>query len=133
MAISSESETPRTEGRRARQYQRLPLTVEVDVSSANTFWTGLTRNVSRGGLFLEAEEPLPIGTTLAFTLRVDTLPADTEVRGVVRWVRADCGDDELPPGMGIQFVGLAPHVEEAIERFIDELRESLYYDTDEDV
>jgi uncharacterized protein (TIGR02266 family) len=131
MAVAYDTRTPEAQGRRARQDQRLPLAVEVDVASANTFWTGLTRNVSRGGLFVESETPLAVGTVLTFTLRIDTVPSDADVRGIVRWVRPEDHGD-LPAGMGIQFVDLDPALADAIERFIDELKDSLYYDTDED-
>lgn len=134
MAVSSEAETPSVGGRRARAYERIAAAVEVDVSSEHTFWTGLTRNVSRGGLFLVHEAPLAVGTILAFTLRLSTLDDDVEVRGVVRWVRPpEAADDDMPPGMGIQFLSLDRRVEQAIDAFISLERDSLYYDTDDDL
>lgn len=134
MAVSSEVETPPVAGRRARKYERIAAAVEVDVSSEHTFWTGLTRNVSRGGLFLVHDEPQPVGTILAFTLRLSTLDEDIEVRGVVRWVRSpETADDDMPAGMGVQFLSLDRRVEQAIDAFIAVERDSLYYDTDDDL
>jgi uncharacterized protein (TIGR02266 family) len=135
MAVSSETETPAVGGRQARKYDRIDASVEVTGSSQNTFWTGITRNVSRGGLFLVTDDPMPIGTILAFRLRLDTLPSEVEVRGIVRWIRppSEDEDEDLPAGMGIQFASLDRAVELAIDAFIQSERDSLYFDTDDDL
>jgi type IV pilus assembly protein PilZ len=133
MSVDSDTAVTPTAVRGARKFERLDTVVEVSISSDNTFWTGLTHNVSKGGLFVVTDAPLPLGTMLSFRLSLDGRRA-VDVRGVVRWVRGlDSGDDDLPPGMGVQFTTLDRTTERAIEAFIQQRRESLYFDTDDDL
>ena len=126
------ADTPPVTGRPLRRYERYNTTIDVTVTSGHTFWTGLTSNISTGGLFLASETPLPVGSLLAFELRVDE-GEPCELRGVVRWVREpEQASDAFPAGMGVQFSRLDGPTAEVIEQFIRERRDSLYFDTDDD-
>lgn len=132
MSIGGDTASLPARSQGARKFERLDTVVEVTVSSDNTFWTGLTQNVSRGGLFLVTEDLLPLGTMLSFRLRLDG-KREADVRGIVRWVRgADAETEDMPAGMGIQFSTLDETTEDAITTFIERRRESLYFDVDDD-
>ena len=48
-----------------RQHPRLSIAVEVDLRSEHNFYSAQTRDLSVGGLFIETDVALPIGTRLA--------------------------------------------------------------------
>ncbi len=117
-----------------REFVRLAVVVEVTLSSDHNFWTGFTENISEGGLFVTSREPLPEGSVLRFRFRLLPDPAHHEVMGEVRWVRpvsASC--DDLPPGMGVRFMGLSQDLTGTIQRFMAHQRDSLFFDCDDDL
>jgi uncharacterized protein (TIGR02266 family) len=113
-----------------RADRRLALHVEVDVSSAHNFYTGLTQDISRGGLFVATHQPFAVGeqVNLSFTLPAGAGPFVAEAE--VRWVR-DRGDDHFHPcGMGLAFHMLTPEARDSITRFMA-VRDSVFYDHDD--
>jgi uncharacterized protein (TIGR02266 family) len=103
--------TPPTEARRA-------LSVDIGLEGESTFFTARTGELAEGGVFVATDEPLPVGTELALSIG---LPEGHRVQtgGVVGWVRAPrYRPDELPAGMGVRFLRLAPRDAEAIGRFL---------------
>jgi Tfp pilus assembly protein PilZ len=65
---------------------------------------GTSRDLSSGGLFVELEEPLPVGTRVAFGLRLE--PTEDPVRGVaaVAWFREEQDGPGRPAGIGLDVV-----------------------------
>ena len=115
-----------------RAAERFDLEVKVDLESEHNFYTGLTQNISSGGVFIATHHIRKIGDriTLNFTLPGSTKPLLVETE--VRWIRENsalmrAGGDI---GMGVRFINLSPEAKEAIDGFVQS-RESLYYD-DED-
>jgi uncharacterized protein (TIGR02266 family) len=102
---------------------RARLEAEVSLASDTQFFTGLTRNLSTGGVFVATYQPLPIGSHVVLTL---TMPdGDLVARGTVRWLRdASTG---APPGMGIAFESLYADEFQRIEAFC-QVREPLLHD-----
>jgi uncharacterized protein (TIGR02266 family) len=98
-----------------RRLERFPMRVDVHFSSAHNFFTGSSRNLSKGGLFVATFRPAPVGQLLKLTF---TLPGLNEcsVMCEVRWVRPP--GEGAEPGMGLRFIGLDPETEEAMEAFI---------------
>ena len=115
-----------------RSAERFDLEVKVDLESEHNFYTGLTQNISSGGLFIATHHLRKIGDriTLKFTLpgSEKTLDVETEVR----WLRENTAlmRAEGGTGMGVRFINLTPETSAAINAFV-QARESLYYD-DED-
>ena len=115
-----------------RAAERFDLEVKVDLESDHNFYTGLTQNISSGGLFIATHHLRKIGDriTLKFTLPGSdkTLAVETEVR----WIRENSAlmRAEGGTGMGVRFINLTPEQSAAINSFV-QARESLYYD-DED-
>ena len=122
MTDSEEYGPDSIERRRAARYA---IEVELGVHSESNFFTGLTQDISEGGLFVATHVPLPVGSAVTVNF---TLPASPEIstEGVVVWVRAPV---EGKPGMGVRFKQLAPNHEALIHRFIAK-RPPLYYDVD---
>jgi uncharacterized protein (TIGR02266 family) len=107
---------------------RVFLEVDIGLLSDSNFYTGLSQDLSRGGLFVATYQPKPAGTTVRVYF---VLPDGHEVNadGVVRWTREE--SDDSPPGMGIAFQTLQDDDQRAIERFCEE-RAPLYHDSADD-
>ena len=112
---------PRTQMRRT---PRANAYLCIDLCSEHNFWTGLTMNLSEGGVFVATHVLLPTGSLVGLHLE---LPPTTSQRimtlGEVKWSRAYTGNDDVPPGLGIQFVGLDEPSLLAIRRFVTTIRE----------
>lgn len=109
-----------------RSSPRVALNAEVDLSSETNFFSGFSMDIALGGLFIATLNTLPIGTSVSVKF---TLPGGTEIsaHGDVRWIRAfDERAPDMLPGMGIQFVDLAPKARAAIAAFIQE-REPMFF------
>lgn len=111
-----------------RRSERADVHVEVDVFSDHNFWSGLTMNMSEGGLFVATHAAVPVGTSLMVSL---TLPGEEEpllVRGEVRWTRPYNPRSDAWPGLGIQFVDLDDAALAKVRWFVDQIREPLYFE-----
>jgi len=103
-----------------RQHPRLSIAVEVDFGSENNFYSARTRDISVGGLFIESDIALPIGTRLRVDLRL--LQKHVHAEAEVTWVLV--GDGEQAVGMGVRFVDLPEIATKNIESFMA-LREPM--------
>jgi uncharacterized protein (TIGR02266 family) len=109
-----------------RRAERLPLHAEVSVESETNFFTGLTENLSEGGLFVATFSPPPVGGQVKLRVKTD-LSEEVEVEGIVRWHRKDA--EGSVTGCGIQFVALAGPVARAFAGVMSRLRkEPLLYE-----
>ena len=100
--------------------------VEADIGlySASNFYTGISQDLSTGGVFIATYQPQAPGTPMTLYFE---LPDGATVRaeGVVRWTRGASGD--APPGMGVEFEQLSPEDLAAITHFCSQ-RPPLYHD-----
>jgi len=105
-----------------RQHERKSVTLAVRCRSTTTassvFNEHPATDLSAGGLFVEAKQPLPVGTLLRFELDAGN---GESVRGVgkVAWQRDGSGSkDAQPTGMGVQFVRIESDARDQIARLI---------------
>lgn len=98
------------------------------MESDHNFYTGLTRDISSGGIFVATGVTYEVGDRIhiKFLLPGRNLPMDVEAQ--VRWVRDPrTMRTDAPEGMGLKFVNLTPEAKAAIAEFLDQ-RDSLFYD-----
>lgn len=108
-----------------RAHPRIPLRVEVTMTSGSNFYSGRTRDISEGGVFIEMEvDPLPEGAppppTPEIGARVDV---DLFLGGRTHHIQAEVtwmlGASELSPGgLGMRFTQVAPATRQAIATFM---------------
>lgn len=101
--------------------RRVPIFLEVEYRTAGSFLLAYSINLSTGGMFLETDQPLPVGSPLALRF---TVPGSDpiEVQGQVAWVRKR-PDSAGPAGMGIRFdESLDARHGEAIDRLVAKFR-----------
>lgn len=111
-----------------RAANRTRLEVEVTFDSESQFFSGITRDVSRGGMFVATYRTLPVGQSILLDF---SLPSGERIAtaGTVCWVREGGSEQEASPGMGIAFEALVQRDYALIEEFCT-AREPLYIDLD---
>ena len=83
-----------------RQYARaaIDLPVYFAVKGAQAAASGIGKDISIGGIFIETDAPAPFGSEIIVRVRLRTPTKDDrdfDLPGIVRWVRSG--------GMGVQF------------------------------
>src|SRR5262245_5111487 len=90
-----------------RASERHDLEVKVDLESDSNFYTGLTQNISAGGLFIATHHLRKIGEriNLKFALPGSLEPITVETE--VRWIRENTAlhrVEDGSTGMGVRFI-----------------------------
>ena len=106
-----------------REHRRVALHVEIDLHSESHFFTGLSGDVSEGGLFVQTYRPLRVGDEVDVSFELEDRMV--EVRARVAWSRDRSATCE--PGFGLSFRALTDEQRETIHTFCAK-REPLYYD-----
>jgi uncharacterized protein (TIGR02266 family) len=107
---------------------RAPVQVAVDFEGDDNFYTGVSSDISEGGLFVATQNIRPLGEVLEIAL---ALPSGFQIQatGRVRWIRevTPYVDRSAPSGMGIQFEGLSEEARTAIQKFLT-VRDPILYE-----
>ena len=120
-----------------RSDPRHPIELKVEYKRLNAFFADYTKNISRGGTFIQTDKPLPVGTEFVFKLYVPTLEEPLRIRGRVKWVVEAEAAEGVPqgqaeggrpatqaggaPGMGIRFVYSTDDERRQVERAVERL------------
>lgn len=111
-----------------RRAPRFPLRVEITYESEHNFFTGMTENISQGGLFIATHSPRPLGDSIDVTFTLPGVGQAVQLLGRVKWVREyNAATPEVIAGMGIEFVILGEREKRLIEAFIHH-REPIFFD-----
>lgn len=71
--------------------------------------------IGGGGLFIESQTPLRVGTKLAMEFSLPSKPADwLPAKGVVAWVCPKADQYTFSPGMGVRFTEVTPEIRDRI-------------------
>jgi len=108
-----------------RAYPRISLAVAIDLGSDSHFFSGLSGDVSEGGVFVQTYRELPLGSEVEIDFDLPT--GRIQTHGTVRWHRSP--SESAPPGVGIAFQELADEARSLIHEFC-EARAPLYYDVE---
>lgn len=106
-----------------RQFPRAALEVDVDLASDSNFFSGLSGDLSEGGLYVATYRAMEIGRPVDVEFRLPN--GKVHAHGVVRWHRdaTECS----PPGVGIVFEDLSDAQKQLIHEFCA-YRPPFYYD-----
>ena len=115
-----------------RASERFDLEVKVDLESEHNFYTGLTQNISAGGVFIATHHLRRIGDRITLKFSLPGSDKTVAVETEVRWIRENSALQKIDgaTGMGVRFINLTPEASAIINSFIQS-RESLYYDDEE--
>lgn len=123
-----DDELPVERSTQRRKTPRANAYLCIDLCSEHNFWTGLTMNLSEGGVFVATHVILPVGTLVGLHLELPRQSKRMMVLGEVRWTRAFTGNEDVPPGLGIQFIGLDLDSLAAIRVFVMTTRAPLLFE-----
>ena len=113
-----------------RHAPRYTVTVAVTLDSEHNFFTGLTQDLSKSGLFVATTTPCPIGAQVHLRFALPTSKEPIEALTEVRWVRPqDVPDGGGKAGVGLMFLRMSPQGKQAVKTFLS-MRESIFFDAD---
>jgi uncharacterized protein (TIGR02266 family) len=104
-----------------RAYRRIAADLVTDISPVKgpddkmEAIRSKVKNLSRHGLFVETDHPLPVGSVVRMAMRLGPRSPELSMLGVVRWTSSGPGS----PGMGIQFLEVDMASEVEITRALD--------------
>ncbi len=97
-----------TQDQGRRQHPRYPVNLTVDFTTREAFVGNHVSNLSRGGLFIATDSPLPVHSELDLELTLPQRDERIRARGRVIWnydIRR--GTSRVVPGMGIKFLDMS--------------------------
>ena len=95
---------------------RVPSQLRVSFESYGQLRQSLMTNISRGGVFVATEHPLPIGTPFVLRIHVEETGETHELSGEVSSVNTGAGMRNDQRGMGIRFSRLTDQQQELVDR-----------------
>lgn len=121
--VDSEKRAPRRDIEMSLSFE-----IALDSGSEHNFYTGLTDNISEGGIFIATTQILDIGTQIKFPLALPSMLEPEQVEGVVKWVRREGrADANVPSGIGIQFTQISDSFKARINQYIQS-SDTIFYD-----
>lgn len=109
-------------GAERRKDTRLDVTIKVDYSTKGMFVSNYVTNLSKGGVFIQTDDPLPIQSQINLTFTLPELNITIEAKGKVTWTYdIKKGTSAIISGMGIKFTDLTAEHKALIEDYISKL------------
>ncbi len=85
-------------------------TVSCEVRGGGAPFSGMAKDISIGGMFVESSEVLPFATEITIVGRFPGAKAELRLPGIVRWTK--------PTGFGVQFGSLGARETHAISELL---------------
>ncbi len=97
----------------------VPFDLKVDVTGGNTFYTGLLKDISTGGLFIATDRPAPYGARFHVRFWFPGMEGSVECEVQVRWIRDRFTEGSPEPGMGVEFMDLPTALRARINSYLE--------------
>jgi c-di-GMP-binding flagellar brake protein YcgR len=97
-----------------RRYRRVKLVTQVQCEAMGRNEIMVTRDVSLGGMFINAKFPLPIESEFSLTFRLYPTEPAIICRARVKFSQSGLG-------MGISFLDLSQEAQQRLQKFVDEV------------
>jgi uncharacterized protein (TIGR02266 family) len=95
----------------------------VDCSTRDAFVSNRVTNLSRGGLFIKSDQPLPVATEVDLTLTLPGSESPVKACGRVIWnYDIKKGSSRMVRGMGIKLLDLESDERQRLEEYIAALQ-----------
>ncbi|MBI3609856.1 MAG: TIGR02266 family protein [Nitrospirae bacterium] len=112
----------RQSGSDRRKDPRFDVSIKVDYSTKGMFISNYVTNLSKGGVFIQTENPLPIQSQINLTFTLPDININIEAKGRVAWTYdIKKGTSTIVPGMGIKFTEIADEHKALIADYIRKL------------
>jgi uncharacterized protein (TIGR02266 family) len=104
-----------------RVFPRHPARFRIHWAPLGDLQSGHSVNVSASGVFLETDNPPPVGATLFMSLELPGASAPVDVQGLVaqRVTKEVAEASGTSPGVGIQFLDATDSFREALDRAVE--------------
>ena len=103
--------------RAPRPAPRIRLETPVDLRERGAIWSGVVRNLSRNGAYVESGRTVAPGTELQISFPLPDRESAFASKSQVRWVRWQM---EEPTGMGLRFLSFDRSSAQVLEHYLDE-------------
>jgi len=111
------SENDQRDGGRHRTFQRVAVKLEVRFRTANEFVKEHALNLSRGGIFIQSDDPPPIDSAVEVEIHLPDAGLPVTGNGIV--VHRQLAAPGKVSGAGVQFVDASDAFRERIDRFME--------------
>jgi uncharacterized protein (TIGR02266 family) len=113
------SERDETDSVNHRGFPRHPVKLAVRFRSSREFVLEHASNISRGGIFIETDDPPPLDTAVQVEVQLPDDPTPVTTNGIV--VHRQLAVGGKAPGAGVQFVDSNDVFRERLDRYMDSL------------
>ncbi|MCX7990751.1 MAG: PilZ domain-containing protein [Proteobacteria bacterium] len=97
--------------------RRIPFRTKVIVEADGIRREFYTINISRGGVYIETDNPLTINSIISLEIAIDE-NTKIDLQGKVVWVSYPHRDSNYLPGMGVKFMDISAEKMEILGNFI---------------
>ncbi len=105
-----------------RKFPRVLVRVLVDFESPDTYLYDYSNDLSEGGIFIETENPMPIGTPLTLRFTLPGLDRVFEGKGKVAWLNegrtATAIKNSFARGMGVEISAMDDEDRRLVKEYI---------------
>jgi type IV pilus assembly protein PilZ len=109
----------------AREHPRYEVSIPVDCSTRHLFVSNHVCNISKGGLFIQSDSPLPLNADVSLVLHLPGTDQCIRATGRVIWnFDMQKGTTHIVPGSGIRFVGMPPSDRALLESYLASLAQT---------
>jgi len=113
------TETPTILRLGPREHPRYEVSIPVDCATRELFFANHVCNISRGGLFIRSDTPLPLQAEVSLVLRLPGTDQSICVTGRVIWnYDIQRGTSRIVPGSGIRFIGMTAADRSKLESYL---------------
>ena len=117
------TDSPTVKADQTREYPRYEVSIPVDCSTRDVFVSNHVCNISKGGLFIRSDQPLPLNSEVSLVLRLPDGGRCIRATGRVIWnYDMQKGTTRIVPGSGIRFLDLPPSDRADLESFLAQLK-----------
>jgi len=117
------TDSPTAKADQTREYPRYEVSIPVDCSTRDVFVSNHVCNISKGGLFIRSDHPLPLNSEVSLVLRLPDSGHCIRATGRVIWnYDMQKGTTRIVPGSGIRFLDLPPSDRAALESYLARLK-----------
>lgn len=118
------ADTPENPNPQPRAH-RVDYELPVAYRSVAGFVTDWAVNLSRGGLYINTDKPMPVDTVVRLLVTLPGAHFPVELKGRVTRVNAPGVPATQSPGMAVEFVDVDDDKRSRIEEFVERLRSAL--------
>ncbi len=114
-----------TASREARTEPRVTLAFRVKYKTPEgQHFESRAGGIGGGGLFIESQAPLAIGTKLMMEFSLPEQPNEwLQAKGLVAWVCPKADQYTFSPGMGVRFTDIAPEIRNRVLELVKSLQQ----------